>query len=76
MTIFRVAYMPEFSKELLALIRDWCTAEMFSEDSIQIQLEHIVETFRDQEIEIPSIDLKLWKKLAEEEINYIEIKNR
>ena len=76
MTIFKVAYMPEFSKEFLACVRNYCNSSMISPDSDteQYEISQIVETFQEEEIGIFGKDLELFKVLQEQEVNYIEIK--
>lgn len=78
MTIFKVAYMPEFTKEFHALMNEYMHPSMESSDSStqQLELSQIFDTIQEEGLSLNDTDKQLLKDLDNQEVAYIEIKTR
>lgn len=78
MVVFKVAYMPKFSKQFLALVHDYCTSSMQDEQQTmeQFEIDHIDTTFKEEDIELLPSDSELFDQLSKENVHYIEISSK
>lgn len=77
-TIFKVAYMPPFTKEFHALMNEYMHPDMENSDNStqQFEINQIQDTIQEEDLSLDDSDKKLLQKLVELGVDFIEIKTK